>query len=253
MITEPSTITGPATMAEVAALVGDPARANMLDSLLDGRALTAGELAFVAGVGAPTASAHLAKLTEARLLSVVKQGRHRYYRLASPLVARMLEGINVVAAMTPPRYRPRTPRDEALLLGRTCYDHLAGRLGVSIADALVANTQITLSDDAGEVTQSGVAFLRDFGIDLGAAERQSQRVFCRPCIDWTERRPHLAGSLGAALARRCFELRWIERRRDSRAVSVTTLGRAGFRDAFGFDLPDLAVIAAQRRARGVAA
>jgi hypothetical protein len=103
----------------------------------------------------------------------------------------MLEGINVVAAMTPPRYRPRTPRDEALLLGRTCYDHLAGRLGVSIADALVANAQITLGDDAGEVTPAGAAFLRDLGIDLGAAERRSQRIFCRPCIDWTERRPHL--------------------------------------------------------------
>ena len=130
-------------MAEVAALVGDPARANILDTLLDGRAFTATELAFAARVGAPTASAHLAKLLEARLLSVVKQGRHRYYRLASPLVARMLESIMAVAAIEmPPRYRPRSPRDEALLLGRTCYDHLAGRLGVGIAAALVARSQV---------------------------------------------------------------------------------------------------------------
>src|SRR5262249_20471128 len=152
-------ITGPNTMAEVAALVGDPARANILDTLLDGRAFTATELAFAAKVGAPTASAHLGKLVDARLLSVVKQGRHRYYRLASPLVARMLEGIMVVAAIeTPPRYRPRTSRDEALLLGRTCYDHLAGRLGVGIADALVARSHVILSDDAGEVTAEGVGF-----------------------------------------------------------------------------------------------
>src|SRR5262249_6713804 len=146
-------IAGPAPMAEVAALVGDPARANILDTLLDGRAFTATELAFAAKVGAPTASAHLGKLVDARLLSVVKQGRHRYYRLASPLVARMLESIMAVAAIEmPPRYRPRTPRDDAPLPARTCYDHLAGKLGVAIADALLARSQVIFNDDAGEVT-----------------------------------------------------------------------------------------------------
>ncbi len=245
-------IAGPNTMAEVAALVGDPARANILDTLLDGRAFTATELAFAAKVGAPTASAHLAKLVDARLLSVVKQGRHRYYRLASPLVARMLEGIIVVAAMqTPPRYRPRTPRDEALLLGRTCYDHLAGRLGVGIADALVARSHVILSDDAGEVTAEGVGFLNDFGIDLGAEKRWDQCRFCRPCLDWTERRSHLAGSLGTMLARRCFDLGWIERRRDSRAVAITAMGREGFRNAFGLDLRQ--PIATERSRREAAA
>jgi DNA-binding transcriptional ArsR family regulator len=230
-------IAGPNTMAEVAALVGDAARANMLDTLMDGRAFTATELAFVARVGAPTASAHLAKLVEARLLSVVKQGRHRYYRLASPLVGRMLEGIMAVAAIeTPPRHRPRTPRDEALLLARTCYDHLAGRLGVAIADSLVAHSRLILNDDAGEVTQRGVAFLRGFGLDLAAVPRRNPRMFCRPCLDWTERRPHLAGALGALVTRRCFDLGWIERRRDSRAVTITARGRDGLRDAFGVDL-----------------
>jgi DNA-binding transcriptional ArsR family regulator len=229
-------IAGPSTMAEVAALVGDPARANILDTLLDGRAFTATELAFAAKVGAPTASAHLAKLVEARLLSVVKQGRHRYYRLASPLIARMLESIMAVAAIEmPPRYRPRSPRDEALLLARTCYDHLAGRLGVGIADALVARSQVTLTDDAGEVTADGMKLFGDLGIDLAAEKRPSPRRFCRPCLDWTERRAHLAGSLGAMLARRCFELGWIERR-DSRAVAITAMGREGFRNAFGLDL-----------------
>ena len=224
-------------MAEVAALVGDPARANMLERLLDGRAFTATELAFAARVGAPTASAHLAKLVDARLLSVVKQGRHRYYRLASPHVARMLESIAVVAAVhTPPRYRPRTPRDEALLLGRTCYDHLAGRLGVALAGTLVARSHVIFGDDAGEVTVDGIAFLGDFGIDLAAGKRLDQRRFCRPCLDWTERRFHLAGSLGAMLARRCFDLGWIERQRDSRAVNITAIGQEGFRNSFGFDL-----------------
>ena len=213
-------------MAEVAALVGDPARANILDTLLDGRAFTATELAFAARVGAPTASAHLAKLLEARLLTVVKQGRHRYYRLASPLVARMLESIMAVAAIEmPPRYRPRSPRD----------------------DALVARSQVALSDDAGEVTADGVKLFGDLGIDLAAEKRLSPRRFCRPCLDFTERRFHLAGSLGAMLARRCFELRWIERRRDSRAVAITAVGHEGFRKAFDLDLRQPIVTERSRR------
>jgi DNA-binding transcriptional ArsR family regulator len=224
-------------MAEVAALVGDPARANILDTLLDGRAFTATELAFAAKVGAPTASAHLAKLVNARMLSVVKQGRHRYYRLASPLVARMLESIMAVAAIeVPPRYRPRTPRDDALLFARTCYDHLAGNLGVGIADALVTRSHVIFSEDAGEVTADGVKLFRNLGIDLAAEKRSSPRRFCRPCLDFSERRFHLAGSLGALLARRCFDLGWISRRRDSRAVTITPMGHEGFRNAFGLDL-----------------
>jgi len=231
-------------MAEVAALVGDPARARMLDLLTDGRALTAGELAFAAGVGAPTASAHLGKLVEGRLLTVIKQGRHRYYRLASPLVAQMLESIMAVAAIeAPPRHRPRSPRDEALRLGRTCYDHLAGCLGVAIADALVAQGRVVLGDDGGEVTENGTAFFAAWGLDLAQGRRQRHRVFCRPCIDWTERRPHLAGYVGAQLAGRCFALGWIERVRDSRAVAVTERGRQGFAEAFGFDLQAAAAMA----------
>jgi DNA-binding transcriptional ArsR family regulator len=230
-------IAGPNAMAEVAALVGDPARANILETLLDGRAFTATELAFAAKVTPPTASAHLAKLTEARLISVLKQGRHRYYRLASPVVARMLESIMAVAAFeTPPRYRPRSTRDEALLLARTCYDHLAGRLGVAVAAALVDRGLLVLGDDAGEVTPEGIQFLRAIEIDPVAPPHRSPRIFCRPCIDWTERRPHIAGSLGAALTRQYFELGWIERRRDSRAVAVTARGRDQFGTLFGLDL-----------------
>jgi DNA-binding transcriptional ArsR family regulator len=233
-------ISGPGGMAEVAALVGDTARARMLDALTDGRALTAGELAYVARVTAPTASAHLAKLVDGGLLTVLKQGRHRYYRLASPRVSAMLEGIMLVAAVDgPPRHRPPSLRDEAMTLARSCYDHLAGRLGVALADALVGRGHVLLNDDGGAVTPAGTAFLCDLGVDLEPPARRG-RVFCRPCLDWTERRPHLAGTLGARLACRCFELGWIERMRDSCAVRITVPGRSGFRDAFGIDLSDRA-------------
>lgn len=226
-----------ANLAEVTALIGDPARANMLAALMDGRALTASELAFVAGIGAPTASAHLAKLHAANLLSVVKQGRHRYFRLASPLVSRMLEGIMTFAAIgAPPRYRPRSANDNAMRLARTCYDHLAGRLGVALTDALVEHGHVVLGDDAGELTQTGFKALARLGIASASLQHNHKRVFCRPCLDWSERRPHLAGAIGAALATHCFERHWIEHIRDSRAVKITAAGRDGLRAAFGIDL-----------------
>ena len=225
------------SIAQVAALVGDTARATMLAVLMDGRALTAGELAFLARVSAPTASAHLAKLLDGRLVSVVNQGRHRYFRLASPLVARMLESIDLVAALeAPPRHRPTGPRDEALRRARLCYDHLAGSLGVALADALIARGHVVLGDDGGEVTASGSRFLRDFGIDPLAAARR-HRAFCKPCLDWSERRPHIAGAVGAALARRCLEAGWIERIRDTRAVAVTGKGLRALRQELGIELP----------------
>jgi DNA-binding transcriptional ArsR family regulator len=222
-------------IAEVAALVGDPARANMLVALMDGRALAAKELAFVAGVSPQTTSGHLAKLADANLLTRIRQGRHRYYRIASPLVARMLEGISLVAAIeAPPRHRPHSSRDAALRLARTCYDHLAGRLGVAIADALIARGAVALGDDGGEVSTDGAAFLVEgLGIDLAGISRR--RTFCRPCLDWSERRPHLAGALGAALAETCFERGWIERVRDSRAVAITRRGRLALRELLRID------------------
>src|SRR5215469_2788770 len=138
-------------LAEVAALVGDPARANILSALMDGRALTAGELACVARVSPQTTSGHLAKLAAAKLLALEKQGRHRYYRLASPLVGHMLEGIMAVAADGPPRYRPTSKLDDAMRTARSCYDHLAGRLGVGLADALCGQGHVLLADEGGEV------------------------------------------------------------------------------------------------------
>ncbi|GJE61597.1 hypothetical protein MPOCJGCO_3719 [Methylobacterium trifolii] len=222
-------------MAEVAALIADPGRANMLAALLDGRALTATELAFTAGIAPATASGHLAKLVDGRLLGLARQGRHRYFRLASPEVARMLEGILVFAGAPAPARRV-TPRiDPALREARTCYDHLAGRLAVSLADALVARGAIQLTEEAGEVTPAGHSLLAEFGIAQEPV-RTGRRLFCRPCLDWSERRPHLAGILGAALCTRCEDLGWIARSRDSRAVTVTEAGRAGFRERFGIAL-----------------
>ncbi len=220
-------------ISQIATLVGDSARANILSALMDGRALTATELAFHAGVTPQTASSHLSKLTEAGLLSQAKQGRHRYYRLASPLVGQMLESIMAVAETGPARYRPHWKGGEALRTARTCYDHLAGRLAVGIADALVAHGHVVLADDGGEVTAAGQMHLADLGINIDAIAARQRRAFCRPCLDWSERRPHLAGAVGAALCARAFELAWIERIKDSRAVSVTKAGSHGFSQAFG--------------------
>jgi DNA-binding transcriptional ArsR family regulator len=223
------------SIAEIAALVGNPGRANMLTALLDGRALTAGELAHAAGLSPQTASGHLAKMREARLLVLAKQGRHSYYRLSTPLIGRMLEGIMAVAADGPPRYRPRWGGGDALRIARTCYDHLAGRLGVALADALARRDHVLLGEDGGMVTPAGEEFLLGVGIDPGKASR-GRRAFCRPCLDWSERRSHLAGALGAALAGRSFELGWITRAGDSRAVTITPKGRRLYADVFGIDL-----------------
>jgi DNA-binding transcriptional ArsR family regulator len=226
-------------LAEIGALIGDPARANILAALADGRALTATELAYVARVTPQTTSGHLSKLTEANLLALARQGRHRYYRLASPLVAQMLENIMAVAAVQlPPRRRLASRLDDAMRRARTCYDHLAGRLGVGLAEALAARGWIMLSEDGGEVTADGMRLLADFGA-LPLPRPGSRRPFCRPCLDWSERRWHIAGGVGAGLCRRAFERGWIERQRDSRALLVTVAGREGFADTFGLALDQL--------------
>jgi DNA-binding transcriptional ArsR family regulator len=218
-------------IAEVAALVGDPARANMLCALLGGRALTATELAFAGGVSPQTTSGHLGKLFAARLVVLMKQGRHRYYRLAGPQVGQMLESIMNVALTGPPRFQPKSKLDDQLRRARTCYDHIAGVLGVGLAERLTEREFVILADEGGEVTSSGMDFLGKLGIDLSGA-RGKRRVFCRPCLDWTERRPHIGGAVGAALAQRCFELKWIERMRGSRALTVTPAGRRSLQEHF---------------------
>lgn len=233
----------PNRIAEVAAAVGEPARAAMLTTLMDGRALTASELARVAGVMPQTASAHLARLVAAGLVHREKQGRHQYHRLADASVARMLEGLMLHAAGDSiARPAPRTgPRDQALREARTCYDHLAGRLGVAVTDALVGRGLVELSAEGGLVTQAGATFLERLGVDL-APLRLGQaasggRVLCRPCLDWSERRPHLAGRLGAAICTHFLQDGWIARIDGSRAVRLTRKGESLLFKRFGIKKP----------------
>jgi DNA-binding transcriptional ArsR family regulator len=227
-------ITGP-IIAEIAALVGDPARATILSALLDGRALTASELAGAARITPQTASTHLAKLTGAGLLTMVRDGPRRHFQLASPTVADMIDGIVAVALQKRPRYRPLSRQAHALSAARICYDHLAGRLSVDLTDAFVARKYVVLvGDHAAEVTAAGTRFFAEFGIELPAL-RSVRRHFCRLCLDWTERRPHIAGAVGAAITQRCFDLGWMERTDRSHAVVVTPLGRRGFRKTLGID------------------
>jgi DNA-binding transcriptional ArsR family regulator len=235
-------MTSNAIFAEIAALAGDPARAGMLHALMDGRSLTASELARVAGLAPQTASGHLARMTAAGLLSVQKQGRHRYHRLASPGVARMMESIMQVASdLEPPRKRLTVgPREVALRRARTCYDHLAGELGVALTDALVAASYAELADEAGLVTESGIDFLVRMGVELDALLspriKKSRRVLCRPCLDWSERRWHLAGAVGAAICAHSFANGWISRMDGTRAVTITPKGLRAFREEFGAKL-----------------
>ena len=230
-----------ARFSEVASLAGDPARAAMLHALMDGRALTASELARVAGITPQTASGHLARMAAANLLQVEKQGRHRYHRLATPAVAQMMESIMQVASgLEAVRPAPATgPRDIALRVARTCYDHLAGHLGVALTDALVTCGHLELTRDAGLVTDAGIALFARIGINLTlltAGGGKTTRVLCRPCLDWSERRPHLAGAVGAALCARSFEEGWIRRLHGTRAVAVTPKGHRIFRDTIGVRL-----------------
>ena len=226
-------ITGP-IIAEIAALVGDPARATMVSALLDGRALTASELASAARITPQTASTHLAKLTEAGLLSVARCGRHRHFRLASAAVANMIDGIVAVALEKRPRYRPLSRQAVALSAARICYDHLAGRLSVDLTDSLVAREFVVPHGETAEITAAGARFLTEFGVELSPL-RSTRGQPCRLCLDWTERRPHIAGAVGAGLTRRYFDLGWMERVKKSHAITVTVLGRRGFREAFEVD------------------
>lgn len=224
-----------ARFAAIAGLAGDPTRAAMLHALMDGRALTASELARVAGVAPQTASDHLARLAAAGLIAVEKQGRHRYHRLASVAVAHMIESIMRVAAASRPLIATG-PRDAATRSARTCYDHLAGRLGVGLADALVHAGHVELTHDSGRVTASGRALLHAIGVDLDAAPpgRGSRGgLVCRPCLDWSERRAHLAGTLGAVLCSTALARAWVRRVPGTRALTLTVEGRRAFADDLG--------------------
>jgi len=199
--------------------------------------MTATELAYAARVTPQTTSAHLAKLVDAGLITATPSGRHRYFRLTSPRVAQMLESIVAVASDNRPRFRPLSRQAAELRAARVCYDHLAGQLGVRIAEAMVARGYLVLEDDGGRITESGTRYLWDLGIDTRIAGK-GRRHLCRACLDWTERRPHIGGAIGAALAERWLTLGWIARAKNSRAVSVTPDGERGFQESLGIDFSE---------------
>ena len=223
-------------IAEIAALIGDPARTNILAALMDGRALTATELAYVARVSPQTASGHLAKLAIAEHSG---DGEARPAPLLPPGLAAGRpdagkhhgggRGADHAAAAAPIRL------DDEMRLARTCYDHVAGRLGVALADTLLGRGHVAFLEDGGEVTESGFAFLSGLGVALDDCQR-TRRVFCRPCLDWSERRPHIAGRVGARLCERYLELGWVRRLESSRALEITSKGRQGLIEWFGIDL-----------------
>jgi len=218
-------------IARIASLVGDPARANMLTALMAGAALTASELALEAGVTLSTASSHLTKLMEGGLLTVASEGRHRYYGLAGPQVALMLEAImGVAAGVGPKRARPG-PREPKMREARVCYDHLAGEHAVRMLDSLVERK--ILVRDGGDIRlgRSGAAHFAAIGIDVEAG-RKSRRPVCRACLDWSVRRSHLAGILGAAILDKILAEKWARREKDSRVVTFSPKGRMEFERVF---------------------
>lgn len=220
------------------ALIGQPARAAMLLTLMDGRGRTATELADIAETTRSTASFHLAQLVEGKVIRVERQGRHRYFRLARPEVAELLESLLVVSKAPRAATCQLGPRSTHLRQARMCYDHIAGALGIGLIDGLIRSGALLEGSDSFHLTADGERFFDDFGIDVTAARRK-RRHFARLCLDWSERRPHLAGALGAALADRLFTLHWIDRDPDGRTLFITTIGQKGFAGVFGVDLPDL--------------
>jgi len=219
------------SIARVAALIGDHARAETLAALTGGQALTATELANLAGVTKQTISGHLAKLVDARLVAVESQGRHRYFRLADRDVGELLEKLMGVAYRVGAVRVRTSPREPRLRFARVCYDHLAGELGVLAFDSLAQRGLLKPARDNLVVTRNGRAFWRELGIDVDEIE-QTRRPLCRACLDWSMRRHHLAGALGAALLHRTFELHWARREKDSRVVNFSATGERAFRERF---------------------
>lgn len=224
-------------LIDIAKLIGEPARVAILEALMSGEALASGELARAARVSPATASGHLSLLLAGELVRVERAGRHRYYRLASPEVAHALEALSLVGIHRPAISSLRTAReDEAMRLARTCYDHLAGRLGVAIHDTLVERGGLAVGADGYRLTSSGRDLMTALGVATERA-RAARRQFARPCLDYTQRRAHLAGALAAALCARLIKLGWLTRRiPGQRALTITNAGRTGLANALDIDL-----------------
>jgi DNA-binding transcriptional ArsR family regulator len=226
-----------AAIARIAAAIGEPARARMLYCLMDGHARTSTELAVVAEVSPSTASVHLNRLKTAHLVKVLVQGKHRFYSLAGPEVASALEGLNVLAGGPRHKFVPNTP--SRLRAARTCYDHMAGTLAVSLHDRFKALGWLSASsngsDNAYDLTVSGTKALGDLGIDIEATRALRRRFACA-CLDWSERRPHIGGALGAALLKVALKRKWVVQDLDSRALGVTSLGRREMQARFGIQV-----------------
>ena len=225
----PALASADAGLAQLAGAIAEPARARMLCSLLDGHARTATELSVLAEVGASTASAHLTRLCKDGLLTVVAQGKHRYYRLASAEAAQALEALLVVAGFSRPLFTPSTP--DRLRHARTCYDHMAGAVAVALHDQLMAQQWLHEADGNYALSQAGMAGMAALGIDAPALARQRRRFAC-PCLDWSERRAHIGGALGAAILQLALRRGWAEREFDSRALRVPEKNRHHLLAAF---------------------
>ncbi|MFG6176792.1 ArsR/SmtB family transcription factor [Halomonas sp. THAF12] len=225
-------------LSRVATAIAEPARARMLCALMDGHARTSTELAVIAEVAPSTASAHLARLAELALVRRYPQGRHRYYALEDPRVAEALEGLMVIGQSDAPSFAPNTPR--RLCFARTCYDHMAGELAVVLHDACLGAGWLVPAAEAGSdyrLSEEGERVFHDMGVDVRSV-RARRRRFARPCMDWSMRRPHLAGALGAALLDHAMGRAWVRRELDGRALRLTSKGRRALERRFDIQLPD---------------
>ncbi|WHY87251.1 winged helix-turn-helix domain-containing protein [Neobacillus novalis] len=219
----------------IAKLMAEQTRAIILDSLMNGQALPASELAYMAKVSHPTISSHLAKLVEGNLLVMEQHGRHRYYRLASKEVAEVIEKLGTIAPPVEIRSLRQSSQLKQVRFGRTCYDHLAGELGVKVTKALIDKEIVYLEDGLYEVTKKGIEWFTQFGINIEEANTK-RRIFAKPCLDWSERRYHISGWLGSAIATHFFNHGWITKAAKNRAVQLTPKGINALKEHFGISI-----------------